>query len=314
MEFLRLLESIRTPFLDAVAAAVTMLGEETVFMAAGMVLLWCFDKKWGFRFFFIGLIGNTLNQLLKAVFLIPRPWVMDDSFTIVEAAREAATGYSFPSGHTQTAVTVFGTLALWQKKRRWVAVCCVAAIVLTAFSRMYLGVHTPLDVGVSLITGSLTVFLLVRLFDRLEQNRKGKIIFGACAAAFILLLLCYVLFMPAREANVAEFDAHGIKNAWTITGTSLGLLLAWWVDDRYTHFETRAVWWAQLLKLAIGFGVIVGLRMGLKPLFNLAFGEDAMFASALRYFIMAVAGGVLWPMTFRFWGSLGKNEREGCIH
>ena len=105
-----------SPFLDRVAAVITMLGEETVFMLVGMALLWCFDKKWGFRFFFIGLVGNTLNQLMKAIFLIPRPWVLDESFTIVEAAREAATGYSFPSGHTQTVVTVFGTLAAWQRK------------------------------------------------------------------------------------------------------------------------------------------------------------------------------------------------------
>ena len=49
MEFLRLLESIRSPFLDRVAAVITMLGEETVFMLVGMALLWCFDKKWGFR-------------------------------------------------------------------------------------------------------------------------------------------------------------------------------------------------------------------------------------------------------------------------
>ena len=56
MEFLRLLESIRSPFLDRVAAVITMLGEETVFMLVGMALLWCFDKKWGFRFFFIGLV------------------------------------------------------------------------------------------------------------------------------------------------------------------------------------------------------------------------------------------------------------------
>lgn len=304
MGFLRLLEAIRTPFLDGVAALVTMLGEETVFMLVGMALLWCFDKKWGFRFFFIGLVGNTLNQLLKAVFLIPRPWMLDENFTIVEAAREAATGYSFPSGHTQTTATVFGTLAVWRKKR-WVTVCCALAILLTGFSRMYLGVHTPLDVGVSLVTGVLTVVLLTRLFDRLEGSRKGKLIFGACAAAFAVALLAFVLFMPAREANIPEFDAHGVKNAWTLIGTMCGLMLAWWMDDRYTHFETKAVWWAQACKLVFGLGLIIGLRVGLKTLFTTLFG-GAVAADAVRYFLMAVTGGVLWPMTFRFWTKLGR--------
>lgn len=308
MGFLRLLESIRSPFLDSIASVITMLGEETVFMLVGMALLWCLDKKWGFRFFFIGLVGNTLNQLLKAIFLIPRPWVLDESFTIVEAAREAATGYSFPSGHTQSVVTVFGTLAVW-KKRPWVTVCCTAAILLTAFSRMYLGVHTPLDVGVSLITGVLCVLLLTRLFDCLEGNRRGKLTFGGCAAAFAFILLCYVLFMPAREANIAEFDAHGVKNAWTLIGTMCGLMLAWWVDDTHTHFETKAVWWAQVCKLVIGLGLIVALRVGLKALFSTLFA-GAVAADAARYFLMAVTGGVLWPMTFRFWGNLGTKKEE----
>lgn len=306
MEFLRLLESIRSPFLDCVAAVITMLGEETVFMLVGMALLWCFDKKWGFRFFFIGLVGNTLNQLMKAIFLIPRPWVLDESFTIVEAAREAATGYSFPSGHTQTVVTVFGTLAAWQKKK-WVTVCCALAILLTAFSRMYLGVHTPLDVGVSLITGVLIVVLMTRLFDQIEENRKGKLIFGACAAAFAVSLLLYVLLVPAREASIAEFDAHGVKNAWTLIGTMCGLMLAWWVDDKRTHFETKAVWWAQACKLIIGLGLIIALRMGLKALFYALF-DGAVFTDAVRYFLMAVTGGVLWPMTFRFWAKLGAKQ------
>ena len=106
MTFLKMLESIRTPFWDQVAAAVTLLGEETFFMLVGLALVWCFDKRWGFRLLFVGLTGTVLNQLLKAVFLIPRPWVIAPEFTIVEAARAGATGYSFPSGHTQSAACV----------------------------------------------------------------------------------------------------------------------------------------------------------------------------------------------------------------
>ena len=304
MDFLHALESIRTPFLDGVFSLVTMLGEETVFMVVGMLLLWCFDKKWGYRFFFIGLVGNTLNQLLKAIFLIPRPWVLDPNFTIVESAREAATGYSFPSGHTQTAVTVFGTTALWQK-RRWVTVCCICAILLAGFSRMYLGVHTPLDVSVSLLTGTLCVFGISCWFDRVENSPRGKFILGACAAAFAFVLLFYVRFAPVREANIAEFDAHGIKNAWKLIGTMLGLMLAWYVDEKHTRYDNKALWWAQIIKLVLGLGIIVAIKAGLKPVLNAIFGGH-VFADALRYFLMAAAGGVFWPMTFPFFAKLGR--------
>lgn len=153
MELLKAIATIRSPFLDQIVNIVTHLGDETFFTVIGMFVFWCVNKKWGYRFMILGLSGTALNQLLKAIFLIPRPWVLDPSFSIVEAAREAADGYSFPSGHTQSAAAVFGTLAVWLNKK-WSTALCIALILLVGFSRMYLGVHTPLDVDVSLITGA----------------------------------------------------------------------------------------------------------------------------------------------------------------
>ena len=288
MTFLKMLESIRTPFWDQVAAAVTLLGEETFFMLVGLALVWCFDKRWGFRLLFVGLTGTVLNQLLKAVFLIPRPWVIDPEFTIVETARAGATGYSFPSGHTQSAACVLGILAV-------------------AFSRMYLGVHTPLDVGVSLLTGAATVAVMPRLFDRAEASAHGRRWLGAGLLGFALVLLLYVLLWPKRAGNVAEFDAHGVESAWTLFGTMLGLLAAWYADRCRLHFDTRAVWWAQALKLVLGLALVMGVRVGLKAALAALFGE-APFADGVRYLCIALAGGVLWPMTFGFWSRLGRKR------
>lgn len=288
MTFLKMLESIRTPFWDQVAAAVTLLGEETFFMLVGLALVWCFDKRWGFRLLFVGLTGTVLNQLLKAVFLIPRPWVIDPEFTIVETARAGATGYSFPSGHTQSAACVLGILAV-------------------AFSRMYLGVHTPLDVGVSLLTGAATVAVMPRLFDRAEASAHGRRWLGAGLLGFALVLLLYVLLWPKRAGNVAEFDAHGVESAWTLFGTMLGLLAAWYADRCRLHFDTRAVWWAQALKLVLGLALVMGVRVGLKAALAALFGE-APFADGMRYLCIALAGGVLWPMTFGFWSRLGRKR------
>ena len=306
MVFLKILSQIRSPFWDGVVSAVTLLGEETFFMLVGLMAFWCLNKKWGYRFMIIGLSGSILNQLLKAIFLIPRPWVLDPTFTIVESAREAATGYSFPSGHTQSAATVFGTLAAWIGKT-WVTVGCILLIALVGFSRMYLGVHTPLDVGVSFITGAMTVLGFLYLFRRAEGSRKGKIGIGLIALILALALLAYVSFAPVTERNIAEFDAHGVENAWKLLGTLSGMLLAWWVDDRYTHFETKAVWWAQIGKLLIGLGLVMAIRLGMKPVLNLIF-PGAAFSGAIRYFLMAAVGGALWPMTFGFWSRLGKKE------
>ena len=150
MGFLRLLEGIRLPAFSAFFSVVTYFGDEIAFMLAAFILFWCVDKRTGYYAFLAGLFGTIANQFLKIACRIPRPWVLDPDFTIVESARAAATGYSFPSGHTQNAVSTFGAAAV-MTKRRWVRRTCIALVVLVPFSRMYLGVHTPLDVGVAFL-------------------------------------------------------------------------------------------------------------------------------------------------------------------
>ena len=119
----------------------------------------------------VGFVGTIVNQFLKLVFRIPRPWVKDPDFQIVESARAEATGYSFPSGHTQNVFASFGCLGRWTK-RTWLRAVCALLIVVTAFSRMYLGVHTPLDVGVSFGIGLVLVFALYPLFRDIDSHPK----------------------------------------------------------------------------------------------------------------------------------------------
>ena len=92
MEFLRLLESVRVPALDAFFSAVTYFGDELAFMALALLLFWCVDKRTGYYVFVVGLFGTLANQFLKILCRVPRPWVLDPGFTIVESARAAATG------------------------------------------------------------------------------------------------------------------------------------------------------------------------------------------------------------------------------
>ena len=116
MEFLYLLEKIRVPVLNEFLLAITALGEETAFLMIGLIVFWCIGKRQGYYLMTVGLAGTVASQLMKIVCRVPRPWVRDSNFTILEAAREAAGGYSFPSGHTQTAVGTFGSIAAFSQK------------------------------------------------------------------------------------------------------------------------------------------------------------------------------------------------------
>lgn len=304
MELLYALESIRTPFLDKLMGLVTNLGGEAVFIVTAIVVFWCLSKSCGYYMMTVGFAGTIINQFLKLWFRIPRPWVKDPNFTIVESARAEATGYSFPSGHTQNAFAVFGAPARFFKNTV-LRIVFIFLIALTAFSRMYVGVHTPLDVGVSLIVGTILVFVIYPFFRDMDKSpKKVYIIFGI----FIVLAAAFVAFVELYDfpADIdAENYASGLKNAYMILFCAIGLMLTFFIDTKYVHFHTQAVWWAQIIKVVVGLAILLALKSVLKtPLLALFSGHSV--AHGVRYFIVILFAGVVWPMTFKFFAKLGK--------
>ncbi len=295
MKVLYALESIRMPWLDTVMAAITHLGEETVFMVAALFVFWCVSKRHGYYLLAIGFAGTVLNQFLKLLFRIPRPWVLDSDFTIVESARAQATGYSFPSGHSQNAIGTFGGIARFTR-RKWVRVAAIVAAVLVPLSRMYLGVHTPLDVGVAAVIAVALVFALYPLMER-SDSRHG--VMGAVLAVMLALAVGYLLFVslypfPA-DVDAANL-ASGVENAWKLLGATVGMLVGWWLDVRFIHFDTRAVWYVQLIKLVGGLALLLGIRAALKAPLAAALGAGA--GGAVRYGVMVLFAAAVWPMVF----------------
>ena len=304
MELLYALESIRTPFLDKLMGLVTNLGGEAVFIVAAIVVNWCLNKSCGYYMMTVGFAGTIINQFLKLWFRIPRPWVKDPNFTIVESARAEATGYSFPSGHTQNAFAVFGSPARFFKNTA-LRIIFIFLIALTAFSRMYVGVHTPLDVGVSLIVGTILVFVIYPFFRDMDKNpKKVYIIFGI----FIVLAAAFVAFVELYDfpADIdAENYASGLKNAYMILFCAIGLMLTFFIDTKYVHFHTQAVWWAQIIKVVVGLAILLALKSVLKAPLLALFGGHSV-AHGVRYFIVILFAGIVWPMTFKFFAKLGK--------
>lgn len=304
MDFLYLLEKIRVPVLNEFMLLITQLGEETAFLAIALILYWCIDKKKGYFILFVGFIGTLANQFMKLWFRVPRPWVLDENFTILEQAREAASGYSFPSGHTQSSVSTFGGIA-YTSKNRAVRIGAILIAVLVPFSRMYIGVHTPLDVFVA---AGMAVALIFAL-KPVVFGHDGRFVKYILAVMLVMAVafLCYVTFYPFP----ADIDAHnlasGVENAYTLLGALLGLLVVYIADEKWLNFSTQAIWWAQVLKVLLGLVVVLIVKSGLKVPLNMVFGE--LPGRLVRYFLVVIAAGIVWPLTFRWFGKLGAKER-----
>lgn len=299
MEILYWFEKIRIPGLNEFMLLITQLGEETAFLVAALVLFWCVDKKSGYYLMAVGFMGTLANQFMKLLFRVPRPWILDPNFTILQQAREAAAGYSFPSGHTQSAVGTFGLIA-YIFKNKWVKLIAIIIAVLVPLSRIYIGVHTPLDVFVSLALALILIFALKPI-----AYRENPYVITALFSFLVVLavgFMCYVELFPF-PADIDEHNlASGVKNAYTLLGTLVGLFVVYIVDYKWINFSTEAVWYIQVLKAALGFAVVLAIKSGLKTPLNFLLGESV--GRAARYFLIVITAGVVWPLTFKLFKKL----------
>ena len=306
MELLYALEQIRVPWLTTLLSYLTYFGGLYGFMVLSIIVFWCIDKKCGYFMLALGFVGTVINQFLKILFRIPRPWVLDPKFKPVESAIADAGGFSFPSGHTQNVFATFGGVFVWTKKV-WLKVICVVMIVLVAFSRMYLGVHTPLDVGVSCVAGILLLAVLYPVFRSVEEHPNRMYGFIAALALLTLAFFLYSFLWPFPDWMYAEEHFVNITearhNASILTGALVGMTIGYTLDLNKIRFRTEAKWWAQILKVVIGLVLTLAIIEG--PKFVLGKSE---LVTGIRYGLGVLFATGVWPMTFRWFGSLGKKQ------
>lgn len=283
MEILRAIAELRTPFGEKLWQILTFLGEETFIVVVLCLLFWCVNKNLSYKIGATFFLGGLLTQGLKITFQIPRPWVLDPNFKPVGTAIEAATGFSFPSGHTASAGSLFFPLAFSVRERwRW----SLAAIpFIVAFSRMYLGVHTLLDVGCALaitvvFAAIVQAVSVTKLWDRPFAIALGLFV---VSAAVLVYALCRQDVTPAMLEDCVKAAAAGV-----------GFAVGYFAERRWVKFDTKAVWWMQIVKVAVGLVGVVAIKSGVKMLLG-----ETMAVDALRYFLLIVWILAIWPMIFK---------------
>lgn len=273
MEMLKWIQSIRTPFLTELFESITILAEEYVAIAVFCIVFWCVNKKWGYRIGFAYLLSGVTNNAIKEVFQVERPFVRDSELNPIRG--ETATGYSFPSGHTQgfSALSIAVATIL---RKSWFTVLCVILILLVAFSRMYLGVHTIADVFVGAIMGLVCVIGANLMFDYVEKKQRAELLLF-----WLIPIGLGLIFLPSDDY---------IKAAGTISSFLIGYVL----DQKYIKYEAKSPIWKQMIKFVFGIAIVIGIK---------TFGQhllgETMVADFIRYFLIGAWMTIGAPLLFR---------------
>ena len=301
MELLRLIENIRSPFLDVVIGVITSLGEETFVVAVICAMFWCINKRATYITGVVFFLSGLTVQGMKICFQIERPWVIDPSFSPVPSALEHATGYSFPSGHTQSATALFGSLGAIIKRKPIKALCFIV-VVLVAFSRLYLGVHTLPDVAASVLFTLLIIFLTVKLRADDAINKRRELIgsFLMVLYAVAAIVLAAVLYSGGR------IEMAYLSDCLKAAGAGVGFAVGMYVERVYIDFSVRAknmLW--QVIKFILGIAGVLAIQEGLKLVIGTGLAVDT-----IRYFIMIMWILVFYPLIIkRFFSVVNNNQK-----
>ena len=285
----------------------TFLGTEDFYALVMPVLVWSIDYKLGLRVGVILLTGNSLNAILKWVFLQPRPYWYDGR--VIGLVSENSLGV--PSGHSQNPASIYGLIAV-SLKRRWVWVIALILIFLIGLSRITLGAHFTLDVVVGWIVGFLILWAFLRLeapvkswLDNQSFTRQVGSVFlfsaGLILIGFLVLGTTSGFQVPSVwETNAGTelnpFNPEGlISSAASLFGLGAGAL---WLNMK-GGFNAKGVLWKRAARFVIGLiGVLLILR-GLDMVFPDSQDIVGYVLRYVRYGLMGFWVAGLAPAVFR---------------
>lgn len=267
------------------------------------IVFWCADKKWGYRFISTWGIGEVVNGVVKLTVCAYRPWIRSDLIEPAGDSKVAATGYSFPSGHTMAATVTYGTAAAWQwKKRRWLSVLCIVLILLTGFSRNFLGVHTPQDVFVG-ICESVAIILIVGFVQRkLEGNEKAYDILTIIGFIAVVAVLIYITQKPYpmdyADGKLIVDPVAMMKDSFKACGAFLGILIGSLIERHRIHYEIPSGSKSLPILTAIGGAIMFSWIRYFGPATVVqAFGGH--WGNLISYAIMTMFAICIWPLVIK---------------
>lgn len=202
LPFMQFIASFRNPFVNPLFFVLNFVdSKEFVFLLVSVVWM-AVNQKWGLRVFFLVCINFLINSAIKNIFELQRPFVQDPALFLLQKD-----GYSFPSGAAQSAAIYFGLLMFYIKKR-WSYTLGAILFTLLSFSRIYLGLHYPIDIIAGWIVGGLIFTAFYFFHKKVEKHLT--------VYPIILAMIGILLISPYRIVTIY---------CYIILGIALGIII-----------------------------------------------------------------------------------------
>lgn len=266
------------------------------------MIYWTYDKKCGRLALVSYSTSYSINQFVKNIACVPRPWVLDSRLHVARFAEGSATGYSFPSGHSVTAASLLGQVAMSKRNKKIIIFFSYLLIILTAFSRNYLGCHTLKDVLVAILIAAV-VLCAVNFIDwKVSSKESSKLktvlyflgIIVSVASTIFLVLKNYPPYLDTN-GNEVESVYSMITDCYTACGVQIGCLLGLFLEEKFLNFELPKEKKSKIIIAllgAFGIGVLyLGLSLALKFL-----GDHV--SHFVKYLIIFFFVTFLYPFAF----------------
>lgn len=238
------------------------------------ILFWCINKNAGIFILFNATCGRAVNELIKGTLCIYRPWIKDAALIPSAEAMAKASSFSFPSGHTQFVTAVYGGFAFFYRKTLpQLIIPCAAIILLVAFSRNFLGVHTPQDVLIAMIYSIGLFFAAEKIFAWIGRDEERRLIFfvGGLITVTIIFLWLYFKSYPEDVLNGSIIVDPRIAraDAFDALGFGLSFFLGWFLEQKFINFKTKVAPKIRLRRILIGFAILGVIAVAIYPLLKI---------------------------------------------